>query len=77
VKALLLTAALLGLGACSGDKENGCAQAHDALVQAQAVYDATAGMAPDIRAQAKQALDLAWIAMPVFCEDRPAISPAN
>jgi hypothetical protein len=70
VKYLLLLGGL-ALAACSTNAESGCDQAHQVLTQAQAVYDATAGMAPDIRAQAKAALDLAWVAMPQFCE-KPA-----
>jgi hypothetical protein len=79
MKALLLGAiAAASIAGCS-DKDNGCAQAMDYLNKAQAAYDAAvdANLSPEMVAQAKQLLELAWIGVPQFCAARPEVSPAN
>jgi hypothetical protein len=75
MKTLLIGGVLAALAGCSGSSENGCDEAMAYLNKAQKAYDATEGMAPDMRAHAAQALELAWIAVPLFCEDRPAVAP--
>lgn len=78
---LIMPLTALTLSACLGTDgaTNGCDEAMLRLKQAQASYQAamSAGMGSDTMDTVRQALDMAWLAVPHFCPGRPDASPAG